>query len=667
MRFKVIESLFFIVLIVLFIAETTVLHASIYSVERNRHMIIVAVNRAENGTYGGVSADLYVNVACPGNGHVYVETAPLSELDTQASARVAAMVASTVANTSFNACDYFVSIKANTSIIGGPSASAAVAVAFTASLLDIPLDESVVITGMIMPDGSIGPVGGLPEKLEAAAGRGAKVFLIPYGQEIAVDYVVEEEQGTGYSGQVVKQVQVNLTELGSKLGVRVIPVSTIYEALEVATNRVFRSPLIINITDILGKYMDYIKPVLNKWITDEVSDINNTMRETEYKLGKTSLPIDLRDFVDEAKNEINSTISTAEKYENQGLLYAASSKYFQALIYSKWLKYVVELYVNESSFNYILHGLNDSAQLLLELIGIHASVESMDINNLSVLVGSTSRVFEALMYLDNAVSSWRNNDLITTAYYLGYAEARLKTAHMWMSLRDYLKNTMNYSITLEELKQVALSIATLARDTVNYVYTLTTSSQQDLHEAMTWVDKAMTEENTISKLALAIEAYGTAYNVLIYSLTGNYLNAVAKSLLKSSDYLITSLYSANVLPVSVILYRELAQAYMDSPESLCYALARLNTEMFTYLFILRLVSTQPSNTPSPLTQTSTPVINQTHQSTTTVVTTITVTMTLQPHNIVVILLVTVIITGLIAVLLALVMLSLRKRATQSVT
>jgi len=243
----------------------------------------------------------------------------------------------------------------------------------------------------------------------------------------------------------------------------------------------------------------------------------------------------------------------------------------------------------------------------------------------------------------------------------------LKTAHMWMSLRDYLKNTMNYSITLEELKQVALSIATLARDTVNYVYTLTTSSQQDLHEAMIWVDKAMMEENTISKLALAIEAYGTAYNVLIYSLTGNYLNAVAKSLLKSSDYLITSLYSANVLPVSVILYRELAQAYMDSPESLCYALARLNTEMFTYLFILRLVSTQPSTTPSPLTQTSTPVINQTHQSTTTVVTTITVTMTLQPHNIMVILLVTVIITGLIAVLLALVMLSLRKRATQSVT
>lgn len=665
MRFNVIESFFFIGLIVLFTAESSVLYASIYTVERSRHMIIVAVNRAENGVYVGVSADLYVKVTCPGNGHVYVETSPLSELDTQASARVAVMVATIVANLSFTVCDYFVSIKANTSIIGGPSASAAIAVAFASSLLDIPLDESVVITGMIMPDGSIGPVSGLPEKLEAAAKRGAKVFMYPYGQEITIDYVVQEEQGPDYVRQVVKQVQVNLTELGNKLGVQVVPVSTIYEALEIATNGVFKPPLIINTMDVLNKYMDYLKPVLNEWIMDEVSDINNTLRETEYKLGKTTLPTDLGEFVNDAKNKINSTISAAEKYKEQGLLYAASSKYFQALIYSKWLKYAVELYANGSLFNYTVSKLNESAQLLLEHVKVRANVESMNISNLSVLVGSTSRVFEALTYLDNAVSSWRTNDLITTAYYLGFAEARLKTAHMWMNLENFLKDSNNYNITLGELNQVALSIATLARDTVNYVYTLTISSQQDLGEAMIWVEKAISEENTINKLALAIEAYGTAYNVLINSLTGKYLDAVAKNLLKSSDYLITGLYNANVLPASVILYRELVQAYLDSPEALCYALTRLNTEMFTYIFMLRLVSTM--NT--PLTQLNTSITNQTQLLPTTfTTTTITITETSIPilFDVMLSLIVFIILVVLVAIILVLVIVLLRKHSTLSV-
>ena len=38
------------------------------------------------------------------------------------------------------------------------------------------------MTGTINPDGGIGPVGGIPHKLDAAAQQGASLFIVPEGQ-----------------------------------------------------------------------------------------------------------------------------------------------------------------------------------------------------------------------------------------------------------------------------------------------------------------------------------------------------------------------------------------------------------------------------------------------------------------------------------------------------
>ena len=219
---------FIITLLLIIPYSVNIINASQY-LDEERHLIIVAVRRSAEGEFEGVSADLYVRVVCPGNGHVYVETRPLSEVDTQASARIAAMVASRIAGIPFTFCDFFVSIKADTPIIGGPSASAAMAVAFTAALLRLPINESVVMTGMIMPDGSVGPVGGLVGKLEAAVARGAKVFLVPYGQTKDVRYVVIEKKGPGYIYREIKPEVIDLIVYGAKLGIKVKQVATIYE------------------------------------------------------------------------------------------------------------------------------------------------------------------------------------------------------------------------------------------------------------------------------------------------------------------------------------------------------------------------------------------------------------------------------------------------------
>ncbi len=65
--------------------------------------------------------------------------------------------------------------------VGGPSAG----LAFTLALLDqltpgsLTGDRKVAVTGTISLDGSVGPVGGVVQKTEAAVGAGAKLFIVP--------------------------------------------------------------------------------------------------------------------------------------------------------------------------------------------------------------------------------------------------------------------------------------------------------------------------------------------------------------------------------------------------------------------------------------------------------------------------------------------------------
>ncbi len=81
-----------------------------------------AVSRTADGELVGVATDFVITVA-PGTGHVYVETwPPLAEVDMQASARLAAQIAGKVLGVDMSKYDVFIQIKADSPIIGGPSA-----------------------------------------------------------------------------------------------------------------------------------------------------------------------------------------------------------------------------------------------------------------------------------------------------------------------------------------------------------------------------------------------------------------------------------------------------------------------------------------------------------------------------------------------------------------
>ncbi len=76
-------------------------------------------------------------------------------------------------------------VDIDTGEIGGPSAG----LAFTLSLLDdltegdLTPGRDIAVTGTIGVDGTVGPIGGLPQKVEAVKQTGVDVFLVPASQD----------------------------------------------------------------------------------------------------------------------------------------------------------------------------------------------------------------------------------------------------------------------------------------------------------------------------------------------------------------------------------------------------------------------------------------------------------------------------------------------------
>ena len=127
----------------------------------------------------GIAAIMNVEVK-PGSGLVLVNINNLlADYLTQLSARNAAKAASDFTKINLSSFDVIYSIKTSVGIIEGPSAGAAMASATIAALSNRSINESVFITGSIEANGSIGSVGGINEKAQAAKDSKALLFLIP--------------------------------------------------------------------------------------------------------------------------------------------------------------------------------------------------------------------------------------------------------------------------------------------------------------------------------------------------------------------------------------------------------------------------------------------------------------------------------------------------------
>lgn len=78
----------------------------------------------------------------------------------------------------------FVNTEPSLVALDGPSAGAAITLTIIAGALNKTPNTKILITGTIEIDGSVGPIGGVMGKAQAAAAGGASIFLVPVGQKV---------------------------------------------------------------------------------------------------------------------------------------------------------------------------------------------------------------------------------------------------------------------------------------------------------------------------------------------------------------------------------------------------------------------------------------------------------------------------------------------------
>ena len=520
-----------------------------------------AVIQTENGT-AGVLSNLTVTIAYPGSGKVYFSAEPLTDVDTQGSARVAAFVACYLLGKDLNSYDFFYLMSSKSMVIGGPSAGAAMTVATMAALMEIQPRGDVVMTGMINPDGTIGPVGGIPDKLRAAAEGGAKIFLIPAGQRVVTESRVQRTTIGIITVTRTVQSSVDLVELGRKLGVDVVEVSNVADAFKYFTGMKIETPEVQKV-----ELPSDVKKAISSWVNmylNNASLMNRKSMDLASKLSSSQ-----RSYISYLVSESEKYAKNASDLINRGFYYTAASAAFQSAFYSE-RAYETALYLTEgkSAFERIFKDVNLSLnELYKEIISLKPSLEGID-----VLSAAWIRYYDARRNLDLSSSAYSNGAILDSSTwggiqygaisYLAYAKWRAITAKTWLSL--YKQGTL---MSQTSLKSMADTMLYGAETSSSYAYTLYSGassalldeSQQRLIDAR----DAYSAGNYVGALGLSIEAISdatTAIHAVYYTDVSTVMDSVRKSALEA----ISRAKSRGLEPLLAMSYYELASFYEKS-------------------------------------------------------------------------------------------------------
>lgn len=373
-------------------------------------------------------------VVTPGDGKVYVSTTPYTEIDMQGSAQLAALTACDLLGIDFTNYDFFYTVEAEAPIVGGPSAGGVMTVATVAALKGLEIREDVYMTGMIYPDGYIGPVGGLKYKLEAAARNGGKIFLIPEGQRIT--YIPEQKvKRVGIISYITTEYkELDLVEHGKELGVDVYEVATLNEALKFFTGFEIKQP---EISFTLKSYSEILKKLAEE-MKKSLKDVEATNEKAER------------------------LVERADSYYSEGKYYTATSTYFQAKILKRYEEYKEKI-VTAQQFDREVESITRE----IEALKSYLSEEKIGVNSLQIIAAAQERVAEAENLLEDAKTANSDDEALQ---YLAYAKERVESARVWLSILPDLEN--DFEIPMEALEKRAEFYITQASSLLIYASSL---------------------------------------------------------------------------------------------------------------------------------------------------------------------------------------------------
>ena len=224
---------------------------------------------------------------------------------------LAAFVSSTVLNKDLT--DFKFTAEAG-GHVDGASASGLMTGGYLAAMLGLKVDPAVTMTGIINPDGTIGPVGGIPQKFAGSIAKGKKRLGYPIGMRYATDINTGE--------------RVDLVALAKSQGAEAVEVSDVYAAVELLTGKTLPRPVPVDekemalddaVVDALEqKYASWQKSLADEWA--RLLELANAGR----------LPQGLVQLAIMAENEGN----LAEKLKAQGLAASAYHRIVRAWVFA---------------------------------------------------------------------------------------------------------------------------------------------------------------------------------------------------------------------------------------------------------------------------------------------------------------------------------------------
>ncbi|MBI5635384.1 hypothetical protein HY993_00280 [Candidatus Micrarchaeota archaeon] len=414
-------------------------------------MFVPAVDNSGNGVLTTVTADVKAGT---GKEFVYIE--PFISLETQQSSKTAATVAAKQAGVNKNDFDIFFEVIANAQVVDGPSGGGALALLAYAEYSKKTIRSDLSVTGTINQDGSIGPVGGIFGKAQAASKKGIKVLLIPRNQKV--------------------QNGVDLTSYApANWGMQVIEASNLTKVIEYAATAAGSR---------ISAVADNVKPLnLTKISTSGAAGGLKEIAEKELARVQ-KLAGGLADGV--VKNNSLESIGNAKEMLSKGYYYSSANTLFITGI-------------SIESFN----GKNESkAQLAKQLSGLESQVNNTrfakkNLNNFEWITGAQMRFYWAREKLGSIRQLIEANNADAAAQEISVAKS-------WLNAASGM-NKIGAAISGEEFDELRLR---------NYANLLLQKAEQSnpalSQEAMQHLVYARAEFGESAYLAAAFDAVFTA-------------------------------------------------------------------------------------------------------------------------------------------------------------
>ncbi len=415
------------------------------------HLTLLAVKEGKDG-YEGTTADLYLDIQ-PGSGRVFLDTFPLTKIDTQISTRFAKDIACSYLNDDCLQYDFIYTIRADSPIIAGPSAGGAITL-LTISLLEgFTLDDEVSITGTINSGGIIGPVGGIKEKIDAAKEGGLKTVLIPEGERFikedreAIETIEILGENKSFVNASISNKTIDLVGYGMGKGLEVVEVSDISEALYEFTGRRFED----------GKYVMVIDKGYEKTMSSLASKLcnrSNTLLEEVDEAG------DKYNKYNETMGAILNLTSKAKTAINNRMYYSAASYCFGANVKLTYLLISLKNFTEED----VKENLEIIDRNIARLEKNIDKKEKKTVTDLEAYSVVKERLIESKDYRKEvSEGDITEKDL----YSLAYSFERIYSAFSWANFFDH--RGKEYNLNTDLLKSSCQNKIAESEERYNYV------------------------------------------------------------------------------------------------------------------------------------------------------------------------------------------------------